>query len=121
MVFKLSLKGEGRESTIRDTRVINGLGTMAVPGNDQVVVRPSYTKKVVGLVAQLKCFYINVCSMENKQEELEAIVQQKSYDGVAITETWWDDSHDWSAVLDGYKLSQKGQARKERRWGGSVC
>jgi len=41
--------------------------------------------------------------MGNKQEELEAVVQQKNYDTVAITETWWDVSHSWSAAMDGYK------------------
>ena len=46
--------------------------------------------------AQLKCAYTNAHCMGNKQEELEAIVQQASYDLVAITETWWDHSHDWS-------------------------
>ena len=44
--------------------------------------------------AHLKCMYTNARSMGNKQEELEAIVQQESYDIVAITETWWDDSYD---------------------------
>jgi len=58
--------------------------------------------------------------MDNEQEDLEAIVQQDSYGLAAITETRWDDSHDWSAVMDGYGALQKGQARKERRWGGSV-
>ncbi|KAJ7424170.1 hypothetical protein BTVI_07462 [Pitangus sulphuratus] len=57
--------------------------------------------------AQLKCTYTNASSMGNKQEELEAIEQQESYDEVAITETWWDDSHDWSAAMDGYKLFRK--------------
>jgi len=28
---------------------------------------------------QLKCMYTNACNMGNKQEELEAIVQQDSY------------------------------------------
>ena len=37
--------------------------------------------------------YTNACSMGNKQEELEAIVQQENYDVVAIVEAWWDDSH----------------------------
>ena len=54
--------------------------------------------------------------MGNKQEELEAIVQQASYDLVAITETWWDRSHDWSAAMDGYKLFRKD--RQGRRGGG---
>ncbi|GAB0206747.1 hypothetical protein GRJ2_003140300 [Grus japonensis] len=66
--------------------------------------------------AQLKCIYTNACSTGNKQEELEAIVQQDSYDLVAITETWWDDSHDWSAAMDGYKLFRRD--RQGRRGGG---
>jgi len=43
-------------------------------------------------IAQLKCVYTNASSMGNKQEELEAIIQQDSYDLVAFTEMWWDDS-----------------------------
>ena len=64
--------------------------------------------------AQLKCVYTNARSMGNKQEELEAIVQQANYDLVAITETWRD--HDWSAAMDGYKLFRKD--RQGRRGGG---
>jgi len=56
------------------------------------------------LTAQLKCICTNARSMGNKQEKLEAIVQQDSYDLVAITETWWEDLHDWSAEMDAYKL-----------------
>ncbi|KAK4822567.1 LOW QUALITY PROTEIN: hypothetical protein QYF61_016136 [Mycteria americana] len=54
--------------------------------------------------------------MGNKQEELEAIVHQENYDMVTITETWWDDSHSWSAAMDGYKLF--GRDRRSRRGGG---
>ena len=68
--------------------------------------------------AQLKCVYTNACSMGNKQEELEATVRQASYDLVAITETWWDHSHDWSAAMDGYKLFRKD---RQRRRGGGVA
>ena len=39
-------------------------------------------------MTQLKCIYTNACSMGNKQEELEAIVQQTNYDLIAINETW---------------------------------
>ena len=46
--------------------------------------------------AQFRCFYTNARSMGNKQEELEAIVRSESNDIVAITETWWNDSHSWS-------------------------
>ena len=61
-------------------------------------IRPTATKKE----AQLRCFYTNAHSMSNKQEELEATVWSESSDIVAITETWWNDSHSWSAVMDGY-------------------
>ncbi|RMC20151.1 hypothetical protein DUI87_00997 [Hirundo rustica rustica] len=44
------------------------------------------------------------------------MVQQQSYDVVAMTETWWDDSHSWSSALDGYKLFRRD--RKGRRGGG---
>ncbi|RMC13000.1 hypothetical protein DUI87_10529 [Hirundo rustica rustica] len=59
--------------------------------------------------------YTSACSINNKQE-LEAMVQQQSYDVVAITKTWWDESHSWSAALDGYKLFRRD--RKGRRGGG---
>jgi len=54
--------------------------------------------------------------MGNKQEELEAIVQLDSYDLVAITETWWVDSHDWNAAMDGYKVFRSN--RQGRRGSG---
>ncbi|KAK4822208.1 hypothetical protein QYF61_011849 [Mycteria americana] len=66
-------------------------------------------------IAQLKCIYTNACSMGKKQEELEAIVQQENYDFVAITETWWDDSHDWSAAMDGYKLFRRDRQGRRGR------
>lgn len=37
-------------------------------------------------MAQMKCIYTNTYSMDNKQEEMEAIVQQAGCDLVAITE-----------------------------------
>ena len=69
----------------------------------------------VRAMAQLKCIYSNAHSMGNKQEEVEAIVQQASYNFVANTDTWWDHSHDWSAAMDGYKLF--GRDRQQRRGG----
>ncbi|KAK4815580.1 hypothetical protein QYF61_004097 [Mycteria americana] len=66
--------------------------------------------------AQLKCLYTNARNMGDKQEELEAIVHQENYDMVAITETWWGDSHNWSAAMDGYKLFRRD--RRGRRGGG---
>uniref|UniRef100_A0A8B9CU89 Reverse transcriptase domain-containing protein n=1 Tax=Anser brachyrhynchus TaxID=132585 RepID=A0A8B9CU89_9AVES len=67
-------------------------------------------------MAQLKCIYTNARSMGNKQEELDAIVQREGYDLVAITETWWDHSHDWSAAMSGYRLFRRD--RQHRRGGG---
>ena len=67
-------------------------------------------------MAQLECIDTNARSMGNKQEELEAIVQQAGYDLVVITETWWDHSHDWSAAMPGYKLFRRD--RQHRRGGG---
>ncbi|KAK4827614.1 LOW QUALITY PROTEIN: hypothetical protein QYF61_019539 [Mycteria americana] len=72
--------------------------------------------KETQVTAQLKCLYTNACSMGNKQEELEAIVYQENYDMVAITETWWGDSHNWSAAMDGYKFFRRD--RRGRRGGG---
>ncbi|KAK4818289.1 hypothetical protein QYF61_010431 [Mycteria americana] len=77
----------------------------------------SHLKKVAGSIAQLKCIYTNVCSMGNKHEELEVSAQQEIYYIVVITETWWDDSHNWSAAMDGYKLLRRD--REGRR--GNVC
>ncbi|GAB0195108.1 hypothetical protein GRJ2_001976100 [Grus japonensis] len=71
---------------------------------------------MVGSIAQLKCIYTNTCSTYNKQEELEVIVQLENYYIVAIMETWWDDSHNWSAAMDGYKLFRRD--RQGRRGSG---
>ncbi|KAK4813002.1 hypothetical protein QYF61_004178 [Mycteria americana] len=72
--------------------------------------------KETRVTAQLKCLYTDARSMGNKQEELGAIVHQENYDMVAITETWWGDSHNWSAAMDGYKLFRRD--RRGRRGGG---
>ena len=79
---------------------------------------PEYGCEGIGTTAtpketQLRCLYTNVCSMGNKQEELEGIVWSESYDIVAIMETWWNNSHSWSAVMDGYQLFKRDrQGRK---------
>jgi len=63
-------------------------------------------------IAQLKYIYTNARSMSNKEEKLEAIVQQDRYDLVTITGMWWDDSQDWSAATDGYKLFKNSKRGK---------
>ncbi|PKU27523.1 nipped-b-like protein [Limosa lapponica baueri] len=73
-------------------------------------------KKAAQPAAQLKCLYTNARSMGNKQEELEAIMLLERYDIVAITETWWDESYNWSVGIEGYKLFRRD--RRGRRHGG---
>ena len=65
------------------------------------------SKKVTQATAQLKCLYTNTRNMGNKQEELETTMLLESYDLVAITETWWDESYGWSVAINGYKLLRK--------------
>ena len=96
---KLALKGEG--GIVRPTREEPRGG---MPGLG------------VKLIAQLKCIYASACSMGNKKEELEVIVQRDSCDLVAITQTWWDDSYDCTAAVDGYKLFRRD--RQGRRGSG---
>ncbi|KAJ7425574.1 hypothetical protein BTVI_02487 [Pitangus sulphuratus] len=79
------------------------------PGSPEMTLR-------VESAAQLKCVYTNARSMGNKQEELEAIMQQESCAVITISETWWDDLHDWSAAMDGCKLFRRD--RQGRRGGG---
>ncbi|GAB0203009.1 hypothetical protein GRJ2_002766500 [Grus japonensis] len=54
--------------------------------------------------------------MGNKEEELEATMMLEGYDLFAITDTWWDKSHDWSMAIDGYKMYRRD--RRRRRAGG---
>ena len=74
--------------------------------------------KVTRPTAQMKCLYTNACSMGNKHKELEATVLLESYDLIALTETWWDESHDWSVAIDGYRLFRRD---RQGRSGGGVA
>ncbi|OPJ86997.1 hypothetical protein AV530_006205 [Patagioenas fasciata monilis] len=96
--------GDGELRNKRNTRVIDVSKAVEALDDGHNGIRASQQKEVVESMAWLKCIYTNARSMDNKQEELEAIVRQKNYNVVAITETCWDDSHNWSAALDGYKL-----------------
>ena len=54
----------------------------------------------VGSGVYLKCLYPNACSMRNEQDELEALTSSQSYDIVGISESWWNETHDWSAEME---------------------
>ena len=53
--------------------------------------------------------------MGNKQEELETVVQLGKYDLIAITETWWDESHDCNTLIEDNRLFRRD--RQGRRGG----
>ncbi|WP_227645557.1 endonuclease/exonuclease/phosphatase family protein, partial [Klebsiella pneumoniae] len=43
---------------------------------------------------------------------------EKDFDFVGISETWFDNSHDWLATIQGYSLYRKDREDKK---GGGVC
>jgi len=74
--------------------------------------------KMIQPTAQIKYFYTNACSIRNKQKELEATALLESYSLIALTETCWDESHDWIMAIDGYRLFRwDGQGKR----GGGVA
>ena len=42
----------------------------------------------------------------------------QGYDLIAITETWWDSSHDWNSVTDCYVLFMKDRLARQ---GGGIA
>lgn len=40
----------------------------------------------------------------NKREELEVLVSSQSYDIIGSSESWWNESHGWSAGMERYRL-----------------
>ena len=53
-------------------------------------------------------FHTNAHKVGNKQEEAENIVQLENYDLAAITETWWNKSHNWDTITENHKLFRSG-------------
>jgi len=100
----------------KGVRVTEVLETTEAPENGHTGIEVPPPRKEARSVAQLKYIYTNASSMDKKQNKLEAIMQQKNNDIVAITETWQDDSHNWSVVVDSYKRFKRG--RQERRGDG---
>ena len=43
---------------------------------------------------------------------METVVQLENYDQMAITEKWWDESHNWTMTVMCYKLYRR------RNWQG---
>lgn len=47
---------------------------------------------------------------------MKANVQLESDDLIVITETWWDESCDWNAVFDSYRLFRKDRRGRRGKW-----
>jgi len=77
------------------------------------------SRKVICPEAQLECLYANAGSMGNERGELETVVHLENCDFVSITETWWDDLHNWNTTTEGYKLFRRvwqGVALYVKKW-----
>ena len=103
-MFKLGMKGEGDKMTTAGTEGAVRGSKQDLMGGDSGVQRLGERWRDA---ASLKCLYTNAHSMGNKQEELEFCVRSRGHDLIAITETWWDSSHDWNVVMEGYVLFRK--------------
>ena len=93
------------------------MGQCSSTDQGQVAFRPPRVKSACS-ACSLKCLYTSARSVGSKQEELEIRVQAGGKDLGAITETWWDRSHDRDVDVDGYVLLRKD--RPARR-GGEVA
>ena len=83
-------------------------------------IREVSSDKATRPIAKLNCLYTNARSMGNKWEELETVAQFGKYDLIAITETWWDESHDWNTLIEDYRFFRRD--RQARRGGGvALC
>lgn len=71
---------------------------------------PGSTK---ALEAHLKCLYTNTCSMRNKEDELEVLVCSQRSDVIGIIETCWNESHGWSARMEGYRLFRRDRQSRQ--------
>ena len=53
---------------------------------------------------------------ETNRKSWKMSVLLESYNPFALTETWWDESHDWSVAVDSYRLFRSN--RRGQRGGG---
>jgi len=75
--------------------------TKETPGKHLSGVKMCSSRKLTPPAAHLKCLDTNAHSMGHKQQELKATMLLESYDLVAFTGTWRDESYDWSMPIDG--------------------
>jgi len=77
------------------------------PGLPEISLDKQCQRLGVRSMTRLNCIYVSACSTGNKYELLEAITWQENCCLVAVTETWWDCSHNWNAAVDGYELFRR--------------
>lgn len=53
-------------------------------------------------------------NMGNKQKELEVLLWERDYNWIDITETWWDENHDWNIKTEGYNLFKRQRQIRKR-------
>lgn len=81
-------------------------------------LREGPSSKVMHQKAQLKCLSTNARRMQNKQEELEAMMCLENTDLVATRETWWDKSHNRHTEIEGCRLFRRDRQGKGGGGGG---
>ena len=109
----------GEEGVVGDREVRGNTVTLGDKGKPRSFprgIREGSSENATRPIAKLKCLYTNVHSMGNKQEELETMAQLGKYDLIAITETWWDESHAWNTLIEDYRLFRRDrQGRRDGR------
>lgn len=105
--------GNGELCSSKDTRVIGVLEIVEEPENFLVVIKDASPQKVARSIAQLQCIYSHACSMGRRSGKALHSNKTKTW---LPSWTWWDNSHDWSAARDCYKLYRRdGQGRRSGR------
>ncbi|KAJ7395238.1 hypothetical protein BTVI_157081 [Pitangus sulphuratus] len=112
--FKLAWKEERGKTRLASDEPWDGM-----PKFEETSTRgiPQSASQGIGYnVPHLKCFYTNACSIRNKEEELEALASlSQRFDITGVSETWWDASCNWSALLDGYRLFRRDRQGRRGR------
>ena len=83
--------------------------------DDAIMMSKARQENKISGREKLNIFYSNSRSLNNKMEELEAKVDNKEYDIVAVSETWLKEESNWRTGLEGYKVY-----RCDRRWSSNL-
>ncbi|KAK4831467.1 hypothetical protein QYF61_017715 [Mycteria americana] len=86
-----------------------GKGEIFINGGRDVIIAPTnFLTKRINLCNKRASFALLLLDpLDFIAQELEATVLLESYNLVAIIETWWDESHDWSVAVDSYRLFRR--------------